>query len=46
VIFYKVIDGGHTWPGQPLQPEFVLGRTCKDFNATEVIWEFFARQRR
>lgn len=46
VIFYKVIGGGHTWPGDTPQPEFLLGRTCKDFNASATIWEFFARHKR
>ena len=37
VEHYKVINGGHTWPGTP----FVIGTTCQDFNASEVIWNFF-----
>lgn len=44
VIFYKVKGGGHTWPGAPFQPAALLGKTCRDFKATEVIWEFFSRQ--
>lgn len=44
VIFYKIKGGGHTWPGAPFQPEALLGKTCRDFKATEVIWEFFSRQ--
>lgn len=46
VIFYKVIGGGHTWPGELFQPEFILGRTCMDFNASEAIWDFFSRHQR
>lgn len=42
VEHYKVINGGHTWPGSPL----VIGTTCQDFNASEVIWKFFSRHRR
>lgn len=44
VIFYKVEGGGHTWPGG-LQylPEVVIGKTSKDVNATELIWEFFEK---
>lgn len=41
VVFYEVVGGGHTWPGGKLQPESLLGKTCRDFNASEVIWEFF-----
>lgn len=37
VEFYKVFGGAHTWPGAPL----VIGTTCMDFNASEVIWQFF-----
>lgn len=37
VEFYKVIGGGHTWPGA----EFIIGVTNQDFNASEVIWNFF-----
>jgi len=42
VILYAVVGGGHTWPGG-LQylPEFVIGKTSRDFNASEVIWQFF-----
>jgi polyhydroxybutyrate depolymerase len=43
VVFYEVIGGGHTWPGGSLQPEILLGKTSRDFSASEVIWEFFAR---
>ncbi len=42
VVFYTVEGGGHTWPGGPLfQRQFSLGRVSRDFNATEVIWQFF-----
>lgn len=43
VIFYKVSGGGHTWPGGSAQPERLLGKTCRDFNASQVMWEFFAK---
>jgi polyhydroxybutyrate depolymerase len=39
VELYKVIDGGHTWPGASV----VIGTTNQDFDATAVIWEFFSR---
>ncbi len=39
VILIKVEGGGHTWPGSIDVPAF--GNTCKDFNASEEIWEFF-----
>jgi polyhydroxybutyrate depolymerase len=47
VKFYSVEGGGHTWPGGlGYLPERVIGRTSRDFNATEVIWEFFANHPR
>jgi polyhydroxybutyrate depolymerase len=39
---YLIEDGGHTWPGSPL----VSGRgavTNQDIDASELIWQFFAR---
>lgn len=44
VILYKVEGGGHTWPGGPQYlPRLVIGRTSRDFNASEVIWQFFSQ---
>lgn len=37
VEHYKVINGGHTWPGSPIN----IGVTSQDFNASQVIWDFF-----
>lgn len=37
VILYRVINGGHTWPGAPV----LIGVTNQDFSASEVIWQFF-----
>jgi len=36
---YKIIGGGHTWPGSP----FVIGVTNQDFKASEKIWLFFRK---
>jgi polyhydroxybutyrate depolymerase len=47
VILYTIKNGGHTWPGgYQYLGEWIVGRTCRDMNATEVIWEFFERQER
>lgn len=43
VIFYKVTGGGHTWPGMPAGVEKVLGKVCRDVNASDVLWEFFSK---
>ena len=47
VADYSVIDGGHAWPGGvPYSAEFLIGKTSKNLNANEVIWEFFAKHSR
>lgn len=43
VSFYKIIGGGHTWPqGWQYLPDWIIGKTNRDINANEVIWEFFS----
>ena len=39
VELYKVVNGGHTWPGSAI-PLFG-NNTNQDFNASQKIWEFF-----
>lgn len=47
VILYRVRGGGHTWPGGPQYlPKWIVGTVCRDFNASEIIWEFFQRHHR
>ena len=42
VILIKVFNGGHTWPGgTQYLPKLLVGNVCRDFSATEVIWNFF-----
>ena len=36
----QVIGGGHTWPDAAI-PIPAYGPTNRDFNASQVIWEFF-----
>ena len=43
VVFYKISGGGHTWPGMPAAGEKILGKVCRDVNASEVIWDFFSK---
>ena len=47
VILYKIDGGGHTWPGG-LQylPAWLIGKTSRDIDANEVIWNFFKRHTR
>jgi polyhydroxybutyrate depolymerase len=39
VEHYKIINGGHTWPGAPI----AIGVTNYDINASELIWKFFSK---
>ncbi len=42
VVYYEIRGGGHTWPGgAQYAPEFLVGKTSKDLNACQVIWQFF-----
>jgi len=42
VILVTIKGGGHTWPGaSQYLPKIIVGTVCKDFSATEMIWEFF-----
>jgi polyhydroxybutyrate depolymerase len=35
-------NGGHTWPqGVPYSSELIIGKTSRDFNGIETVWEFF-----
>ena len=43
VVLYLIRGGGHTWPGgRPYLP-LVVGVTSNQVDASETIWEFFAR---
>ncbi|MES2139248.1 MAG: T9SS type A sorting domain-containing protein [Bacteroidota bacterium] len=39
VELYKIIGGGHAWPGSP----YIIGVTNLDFNASLQIWLFFRK---
>lgn len=39
VEFYKIINGGHSWPGAPVN----LNTTNMDFMANQEIWRFFRK---
>jgi len=42
VVLYEINRGGHTWPGgYQYLPKIIIGRTCRDIDANEEIWEFF-----
>lgn len=42
VLFYKLINGGHTWPGVFVPGQAaVLGNTNRDIQASVELWQFF-----
>jgi polyhydroxybutyrate depolymerase len=42
VIGYTINNGGHTWPGGwQYFPKFIVGKTTKNLNACQAIWDFF-----
>jgi len=41
VEFYKIIGGGHSWPGAPIN----INTTNMDFSASKEIWRFFRKYR-
>lgn len=41
VEHFKIINGGHTWPGSPFPSG--SGNTNQDINASVKIWEFFTQ---
>ncbi len=46
VALYTLRDGGHTWPGGADLPEWFLGKTIKNFDATAEMWHFFEQHPR
>jgi polyhydroxybutyrate depolymerase len=43
VEFYKIIGGGHTWPGAFFPSS--SGNTNKDFDASLAVWQFLSKYR-
>jgi polyhydroxybutyrate depolymerase len=42
VVSYSIGNGGHTWPGgRQYFPEFIIGKTSRNLNACQTIWDFF-----
>jgi len=47
VAFYKLINGGHTWPGVYIASQAsVLGNTNRDIHASFELWKFFSAHTR
>jgi len=46
VALATVEEGGHTWPGaDPFNVGLPIGKTSRDIDANEVIWQFFDKHR-
>jgi polyhydroxybutyrate depolymerase len=44
VVLYVVENGGHTWPGgYQYLGKRIIGKTSRDINACDVIWDFFKK---
>jgi polyhydroxybutyrate depolymerase len=41
VVFYTILEGGHSWPGGGSLPQFIAGTTNQDVDATALMWDFF-----
>ncbi|GAA1508196.1 polyhydroxybutyrate depolymerase [Agromyces terreus] len=42
VVLYRVTDGGHTWPGSPIDMNgFGMGSMTTDISASQLMWDFF-----
>ena len=41
LVFYTIHGGGHAWPGGDPMPEYIVGHTTDDIDATRLMWEFF-----
>jgi len=42
VLLYVEEGAGHTWPGGwQYLPKSLIGTVCRDFDATQAIWDFF-----
>ena len=41
VVLYTIQGGGHTWPGGEPLPEWLVGPTNRNVDATKQMWAFF-----
>jgi polyhydroxybutyrate depolymerase len=47
VIRYAIEGGGHTWPGgKQYLPEMFIGKTTRNLDASEALWDFFSHHAR
>lgn len=43
VTLFTIEGGGHSWPGGEPLPEFLVGLTTQEIQATQLMWDFFQR---
>jgi polyhydroxybutyrate depolymerase len=41
VVLYRIEGGGHSWPGGEPMPEWFVGPTTRNLDATREMWAFF-----
>ncbi len=41
VVLYTLVGGGHAWPGGKPLPEWWVGTTSSEIDATALMWAFF-----
>jgi polyhydroxybutyrate depolymerase len=41
VVLYTIRGGGHTWPGGEPIPEWWVGPTSRNIDATALLWSFY-----
>ena len=46
VALYQLKDWGHFWPGRYFTADLTEDNPLKDFDAAEIIWDFFKTHRR
>ena len=46
VVLYLIRDWGHVWPGSYFTAALTEGDPLKNFDAAEIIWDFFKSHRR
>jgi polyhydroxybutyrate depolymerase len=47
LVLVSIQGGGHTWPGAAAtMPDLNEGKTSRDLNASQFIWDFFSRHKR
>lgn len=42
IVLYSITGGGHSWPGSRIPSNPLTGRTSRDIQASELLWDFFA----